>query len=148
MGYYSSFIEDTVGLIIWSGVEMAVTMVCIGIPILRPLYRQVVHGYVSSAGAESHKQYQKQNESNGPHQSYEMGSMAGRLGGKPRSGKDRMSKLGLHGQTMTDIQTANGSDEHILYPQAARSHDMSMGPTAQPGRILVKDDIKVEWNDN
>lgn len=29
---------DTINLIIWSAAELAVTMVCIGIPVLRPLW--------------------------------------------------------------------------------------------------------------
>lgn len=31
--------EATVGLIVWSAAEISVTMICIGIPICRPLYR-------------------------------------------------------------------------------------------------------------
>ncbi len=29
-------LEDTVGLIVWSAAEIAVTMICIGIPVCRP----------------------------------------------------------------------------------------------------------------
>ena len=32
--------EDTVGLIIWSAVELAVTLFCVGLPTLAPLYRR------------------------------------------------------------------------------------------------------------
>lgn len=38
------FIEDTVDLIIWSAVELAVTLICVGIPTVRPLYRTIAHG--------------------------------------------------------------------------------------------------------
>lgn len=38
------FLEDTVNLIIWSAVELAVTLICVGIPTVRPLYRTIVHG--------------------------------------------------------------------------------------------------------
>ncbi len=37
-------LEDTVSLIIWSAVELAVTLICVGIPTVRPLYRVIVHG--------------------------------------------------------------------------------------------------------
>lgn len=32
--------EDPMGLIVWSAAEMTVTMVCIGIPVCRPLYKK------------------------------------------------------------------------------------------------------------
>ncbi|KAJ5933269.1 hypothetical protein N7516_007758 [Penicillium verrucosum] len=40
----SNYTEDTVDLIIWSAVELAVTLICVGIPTVRPLYRTLVHG--------------------------------------------------------------------------------------------------------
>ncbi|KAI1829654.1 hypothetical protein DTO006G1_9771 [Penicillium roqueforti] len=40
----SNYTEDTVNLIIWSAVELAVTLICVGIPTVRPLYRTIVHG--------------------------------------------------------------------------------------------------------
>ena len=33
--------EDSVGLIVWSAAEMAVTLICIGIPVCRPLYKRM-----------------------------------------------------------------------------------------------------------
>lgn len=35
------YVEDTVPLIVWSAAEIAVTMICIGLPVLRPLYKRV-----------------------------------------------------------------------------------------------------------
>lgn len=32
--------EDSVGLIVWSSAEMAITLICIGIPVCRPLYKR------------------------------------------------------------------------------------------------------------
>ena len=34
--------EDSVGIIVWSAAEMCVTMVCIGIPVCRPLYKDYI----------------------------------------------------------------------------------------------------------
>ena len=139
-------LEDTVGLIIWSAVEMAVTMVCIGIPILRPLYRRVIHGYGYDSGNASGQKYQKHSEGNSEHPQpgYELETI-GRISNKPRGARDRMSKLGMQTQTMTDIQTANGSDEQILYPGTLHLNDV--GGAGQQRGIHVKDDVKVEWND-
>ncbi|GAB1207280.1 hypothetical protein APSETT445_005994 [Aspergillus pseudonomiae] len=53
-------VEDTVPLIIWSAVELAVTLICVGIPTVRPLYRYIVHG---SSVKESHEAYKRQDES-------------------------------------------------------------------------------------
>ncbi|GMF74839.1 unnamed protein product [Aspergillus oryzae] len=57
---FSLFVEDTVPLIIWSAVELAVTLICVGIPTIRPLYRYIVHG---SSVKESHEVYKRQDES-------------------------------------------------------------------------------------
>ncbi|KAF9887542.1 hypothetical protein FE257_010120 [Aspergillus nanangensis] len=40
----SNYTEDTVNLIVWSGVELAVTLICVGIPTVQPLYRRVWKG--------------------------------------------------------------------------------------------------------
>ncbi|KAE8147818.1 hypothetical protein BDV25DRAFT_159523 [Aspergillus avenaceus] len=56
----SNYTEDTVPLIIWSAVELAVTLICVGIPTVRPLYRRIVHG---STAKESHEGYKKQSGS-------------------------------------------------------------------------------------
>ncbi|KAK8084443.1 hypothetical protein PG997_005714, partial [Apiospora hydei] len=41
-------VEDTVGLIVWSAAEIAVTMICIGIPVCRPLYKRFLTQLTSS----------------------------------------------------------------------------------------------------
>ncbi|OGM43323.1 hypothetical protein ABOM_008713 [Aspergillus bombycis] len=56
----ANYTEDTVPLIIWSAVELAVTLICVGIPTVRPLYRYIVHG---SSVKESHEAYKRQDES-------------------------------------------------------------------------------------
>ncbi|KAE8356318.1 hypothetical protein BDV28DRAFT_117269 [Aspergillus coremiiformis] len=57
----ANYTEDTVPLIIWSAVELAVTLICVGIPTVRPLYRRIVHG---SSVKESHEGY-KRHDDNG-----------------------------------------------------------------------------------
>ncbi|SPO00301.1 related to integral membrane protein pth11 [Cephalotrichum gorgonifer] len=39
--YTSNYLKDSVGLIVWSSAEMAITLICIGIPVCRPLYRRI-----------------------------------------------------------------------------------------------------------
>ncbi|CAI7654462.1 unnamed protein product [Penicillium glandicola] len=57
----SNYTEDTVDLIIWSAVELAVTLICVGIPTVRPLYRTIVHG---SRPESSEGRYVKHGDSN------------------------------------------------------------------------------------
>jgi hypothetical protein len=47
-------IEDTVGLIVWSAAEIAVTMICIGVPVCRPLYKTFL-GKLTSQGSSYHR---------------------------------------------------------------------------------------------
>ncbi|KAB8073589.1 hypothetical protein BDV29DRAFT_201746 [Aspergillus leporis] len=56
----ANYTEDTVPLIIWSAVELAVTLICVGIPTVRPLFRRIVHG---TTGKDSDDGYRKHNES-------------------------------------------------------------------------------------
>ncbi|PLB34249.1 uncharacterized protein BDW47DRAFT_134456 [Aspergillus candidus] len=56
----ANYTEDTVGLIIWSAVELAVTLICVGVPTIRPLYRAIVHG---SRPESSDRRYIKHSES-------------------------------------------------------------------------------------
>lgn len=35
-----NYLRDSVGIIVWSAAEMAVTLICIGIPVCRPLYKK------------------------------------------------------------------------------------------------------------
>ncbi|KAM5354754.1 hypothetical protein ACJ41O_001401 [Fusarium nematophilum] len=37
-----NYLKDSAGLIVWSAAEMAVTMICIGIPVCRPLYKNYI----------------------------------------------------------------------------------------------------------
>ncbi|KAK3400375.1 hypothetical protein B0T20DRAFT_435484 [Sordaria brevicollis] len=53
-----NYSRDTVGLIVWSSAEIAITMICIGIPVCRPLYRSFLDRVISRTGGSSG--YQKQ----------------------------------------------------------------------------------------
>ncbi|CAJ2501281.1 Uu.00g041340.m01.CDS01 [Anthostomella pinea] len=43
---FSNYLDDTVGLFIWSAAETAVTMICIGIPLCRPLCRNFLDRFI------------------------------------------------------------------------------------------------------
>ncbi|KAK1775937.1 hypothetical protein QBC45DRAFT_444765 [Copromyces sp. CBS 386.78] len=57
----NNYSRDTVGLIVWSSAEIAITMICIGIPVCRPLYKSFLDKIYSRTGGSSRSQgYQKQ----------------------------------------------------------------------------------------
>ncbi|KAL4883506.1 hypothetical protein BJY04DRAFT_216329 [Aspergillus karnatakaensis] len=91
----SNYTEDTVDLVIWSAVELAVTIICVGIPTIRPLYRTARHG--PSANSSEGK-YVKHNESD-------------------RSSRFRMRNLvreTLAGEAELYTTGDNRSDEEVL----------------------------------
>jgi len=51
-----NYLKDTVGLIVWSAAEIAVTMICIGIPVCRPLYKR----FLDKVGSRDASGYVKQ----------------------------------------------------------------------------------------
>ncbi|KPM40835.1 hypothetical protein AK830_g5711 [Neonectria ditissima] len=113
---------DTVPLIIWSAAEMAVTLMCVGIPILRPLYRRTVHG----SNLSSDRYYRKQAEGSDG-QNYNLGDMppSGGANAGNRGFPNADPKLGIRGPgTITRIAGENPSDESILGPEY-RNHSAS-----------------------
>ncbi|KAH7108955.1 hypothetical protein EDB81DRAFT_736848, partial [Dactylonectria macrodidyma] len=42
-----NYLKDTVGIIVWSAAEMAVTLICIGIPVIRPIYKPFLDKWIS-----------------------------------------------------------------------------------------------------
>ncbi|KAK4033041.1 hypothetical protein C8A01DRAFT_40508 [Parachaetomium inaequale] len=64
----ANYLNDTVGLIVWSAAEIAVTMICIGIPICRPLYKHWLDrllGYASGAGSGGYQKQKGQQQQQG-----------------------------------------------------------------------------------
>jgi hypothetical protein len=43
-----NYLQDVVGIIIWHAAELCTTMVCIGIPVCRPLYMRWLEGWIST----------------------------------------------------------------------------------------------------
>ncbi|KAJ4256251.1 hypothetical protein NW762_009331 [Fusarium torreyae] len=140
-GFTANYTLDTVPLIIWSAAEMAVTLICIGIPILRPLWRQAIRGSKLS----SDRYYRKQGEGSDG-QAYSMGNLGqSKSRGATDSHRgfpDADPKLGIRGpSTVTQIAGYNKSDESILGSEYR--NDATTGPV--DGTIRVKQDVQIDW---
>ncbi|RNJ58986.1 hypothetical protein D7B24_003807 [Verticillium nonalfalfae] len=147
-GFTENYTEDTVPLIVWSCAEQSVTMICIGIPLLRPLYRHVLKR--DNLSTSSKAQYHKYSEGTDK-ESYKMRGISkkeraeGSTGGKEASN----ASLGLDSQTVTDIGALNNnsSNEHILGIDTIRnSSDAGSSGNRLNRGIRVKEDVQVEWS--
>ncbi|KAI5458778.1 hypothetical protein BGZ63DRAFT_362750 [Mariannaea sp. PMI_226] len=139
-GFTANYTQDTVPLIIWSAAEMAVTLMCIGIPILRPLYRRAVYG----SNFSSERYYKKQDDGTDG-RSYEMGSLPQRSGATENNRGFPLAdpKLGIRGPTtITEIAGDNHSDESILGPEFRQS---AIANQQNEHGIQVKQDVHVDW---
>ncbi|KIL86085.1 hypothetical protein FAVG1_10479 [Fusarium avenaceum] len=47
--------KDPMGLIVWTAAEMTVTMICIGIPVCRPLWKQCFNKWTTRGDSKSHE---------------------------------------------------------------------------------------------
>ncbi|KAF5020686.1 hypothetical protein F66182_7284 [Fusarium sp. NRRL 66182] len=129
---------DTVPLIIWSAAEMAVTLICIGIPILRPLWRRTLGGSKLS----SDRYYRKQGEGSDG-QAYKMENLEQKkeANDSNRGFPGADPRLGIRGpSTITKIAGFNNSDESILGPEYRTD-----SPEHGDGTIHVKQDVQVDW---
>jgi len=145
--------EDTVTLIIWSAVELAVTMICAAIPVLRPLYRRIRGGISTDRSHSSNavsKGYYKHDTGN---DNTDAGGSI-QLKDVPTTDSDTdlennhgfpeaNPKLGIRGPTtVTYIRRDNNSDEEILGPEFRKSQSEANAS----GRIQVLEhvDVRVE----
>ncbi|KAF7169151.1 hypothetical protein CNMCM5623_001938 [Aspergillus felis] len=129
----SNYTEDTVDLIIWSAVELAVTLICVGIPTIRPLYRHIVHG---SRFKESNEGYKKHEESGEIHMKP--------LGKKPRKGDLDTTTSTVLGDTGFDIPRGENSSyvQHVKESDEERLVGSPRGPHVHS--IQVHEEVKVE----
>lgn len=51
----ANYLRDSVGIIVWSAAEMAVTLICIGIPVCRPLYKKYLDRITSRNTSSRYK---------------------------------------------------------------------------------------------
>ncbi|KAM0547822.1 hypothetical protein ACHAPJ_010168 [Fusarium lateritium] len=127
-----NYTKDTVGLIVWSAAEIAVTMICIGIPVCRPLYKKYIEKWTSRDAS-------KYRDRSG---SYPLQTIGGsNMNGGPVNKDDDTSdadgsireterKLGMAGpftktrvysKTGERVRDDNQSDKEILGPEYRRN---------------------------
>lgn len=135
-------------LIIWSAVELAVTMICAAIPVLRPLYRRIRGDNSTDQSRSSNavsKGYYKHNTGNDNTGSIQLKNIPCSDSDleNNRGFPDANPKLGIRGPTtVTYIRRDNNSDEEILGPEFRQSQSEA----AAAGRIQVLEhvDVRVE----
>lgn len=162
-----NYLKDTVGLVVWTAAEMAVTLVCIGIPASRSLCKQFRAQLVSGYPSDYKKKAQ---------QVYGLRSIGGSQGQRPHrleEGVDNNDALialpppvnqhhhlhhhhhagrpiGLGGQYATTssitgpnrVQCYNKSDEEVLLDSSGRSRDAPSLPTLGAG-IRITEEFQV-----
>jgi hypothetical protein len=133
----SNYTEDTVDLIIWSAVELAATLICVGIPAIRPLYRHIVHG---SRFKDSNEGYKKHDESGELNPGIRMKPL-GRKAPKGDLETTTSTILGdtefdmPRGETSSYVQTVKETDEERLVSSPRGPHVNS---------IQVHEEVTVE----
>ncbi|RGP77379.1 hypothetical protein FLONG3_4518 [Fusarium longipes] len=132
-GFTSNYTLDTVPLIVWSSAEMTVTLVCIGIPILRPFWRRVILG--SSLSAE---QYSGNKKDGNNREIYQMDKIPEKNDGGQGISETK-PRFGIRGpSTITRIVGDNKSDESILGAEYRQPEESTPSPGASA--ISVKRD--------
>ncbi|KAI5465272.1 hypothetical protein BGZ63DRAFT_410941 [Mariannaea sp. PMI_226] len=130
------YLKDTVGLIVWSAAEISVTMICIGIPVCRPLYKRYLEKWTSR---DRSNKYQQQSEGGSyALQTYGGGKLPRHVAGSVNASTPADSinlkerKLGLSGPFTKSyavggsrIRGDNQSDESILGPDFRRTQQQS-----------------------
>ena len=138
--------EDTVPLIVWSSVEMAVTMICIGIPVTLPIWRRLL-----GKGVFSTNQHYRRTDENSEPSSYQLKKLQENKNSQV-GGMSNASKLGLKSTQVTQIgaMTYNNSDEYILHNHTSNeggneSLETESGLRVDRGSAIhVKDEVRVE----
>ncbi|KAF5574992.1 integral membrane protein pth11 [Fusarium pseudoanthophilum] len=142
-----NYSKDTVGLIVWSAAEIAVTMICIGIPVCRPLYKQYLDRWTSRDGSKyrehsaggSHPLQtiggstlnpNTPDKNNSISEDYDKEEHERRIAVKGPFTKTRVYSKGIH-----RLRDDNQSDEEILGPDFRRAQQMDLH--GQEGGIRV-----------
>ncbi|KAF4955213.1 hypothetical protein FSARC_11918 [Fusarium sarcochroum] len=136
-GFTANYTLDTVPLIIWSAAEMAITLVCIGIPILRPFWRKVIQGLETS----SDRYYKNRGDEN-DEPSYRMNGISQSKDPNKIGGHQSKASYGLDGRGATNITRITGnnqSDESILRTARQETADSTTGS----GEIRVNERVEV-----
>ncbi|KAF5645100.1 integral membrane protein pth11 [Fusarium sp. NRRL 52700] len=130
-----NYTKSTVGLIVWSAAEIAVTMICIGIPVCRPLYKQYLDRWTSRDGSKY-----KEQSAGGSHPLQTIGgsyiNANTDVSSEGCKAAEQEKKIGLKGPfTKTRIYSKpaervrrdDQSDESILGPDFRRNQQDDLG---------------------
>ncbi|KAI9039404.1 uncharacterized protein KD926_009418 [Aspergillus affinis] len=113
--------EDTVSLVIWSGVELAVTLICVGIPTVRPLYRKIVYG-------------SNLEDSEGKYVNYDDSNQSSRFRMRNLAKDDTLFSIVQENNMESYVTRDNRSDERILPGQNSSGSDA----------IRIQEEVRVE----
>lgn len=134
--------EDTVGLIIWHAAELSVTMVCIGIPVCRPLYKNWMKKMSSYVGSKQSGGYAKGDS----REAFSLNTIGGT---KARRERTKGSKSGLGefedtSATTTTMTMAKDGDVDVKHPHSGArmyaddaSEDSILGLEYRHGQNVV-----------
>ncbi|KAF4457691.1 hypothetical protein F53441_421 [Fusarium austroafricanum] len=143
----SNYPKDTVGLIVWSAAEIAVTMICIGIPICRPLYKRYLDKWTSRDGSKYREHsaggsYPLQTiggstlNPNTPDKNNSMSEDYDKEKHERRIGvKGPFTKTKIYSKGIDRLRDDNQSDEEILGPDFRRDQQLDLD--GQEGGIRV-----------
>ncbi|KAG7050930.1 hypothetical protein JMJ77_0001560 [Colletotrichum scovillei] len=122
-----NFTKDTVALIIWHAAELAVTLVCIGIPVCRPLFKGWLSKWSSRNGSRP-----------GPYTRDMTGSNLG-FGLKTIGGTDYTVRVGLKTPDL-DLGSLAGRSGEGRFGSGTRSGGKGFGDNESVDSILGPDD--------
>ncbi|KAL7942899.1 hypothetical protein V8C42DRAFT_141823 [Trichoderma barbatum] len=140
-----NYLKDVVGIIIWHAAEFCSTMVCIGIPVCRPLYRDWLTGLSTargSSGTGGGSGWMKNKDQSGDNMFslHTIGGSGPR--GNPVNPVDETVATRQSTSGRARITSDNASEESILDAEAkedARGNDRDLG-------IRVKTEFKVDYD--
>ncbi|KAK5636926.1 hypothetical protein RRF57_012638 [Xylaria bambusicola] len=139
------YLRDTVGLLIWSSVEQSVTMICICIPVCRPLFKIIIRrimprnsGSITGSSGDRGFRLSGLGRDGSGQKQLTIGST-----GKKRPNLYDLTTTNEEGTTFATecyangLPTVNGSDEQVLL------HSNNTGNNQPAGHTLVAQGIRV-----
>ncbi|CAP66972.1 uncharacterized protein PODANS_4_5490 [Podospora anserina S mat+] len=114
--YTASYLKDSVGLIVWSSAEMAITLICIGIPVCRPLYKRAFRRLLGESTSGYHKQSGGKDGQGSSHALQTIGGGVLGSDGKPISKKLAQSQqVSANKDGRTTVTGQNESTDDISF---------------------------------
>ena len=108
-----NYTKDVVGIIIWHSAEFSTTMICIGIPVCRPLLRGWLANWETSKGSDT-------------------GAGSGWLKNKSPSGDNMFPMDGIHGSRSHGNSSKPGDEETMVL----RNDDLKQNMTTSEARFV------------